>query len=41
MTADTTERGLESLICAALAGSPDESAQADAVRERPASYGVG
>ena len=41
MTIDTTERGLESLICAALTGSPCEPAQAGAVRERPATYGVG
>ena len=41
MTTDTTERGLESLICAALTGSPCEPAQASAVRERPATYGVG
>ncbi len=41
MTTDTTERGLESLICAALTGSPCEPGQASAVRERPATYGVG
>ena len=41
MTIDTTERGLESLICAALTGSPCEPAQASAVRNRPATYGVG
>ena len=41
MTIDTTERGLESLICAALTGSPCEPAQASAVRSRPATYGVG
>ena len=41
MTIDTTERGLESLICAALTGSPCEPPQASAVRNRPATYGVG
>ena len=41
MTIDTTERGLESLICAALTGSPCEPPQAGAGRERPATYGVG
>ena len=41
MTIDTTERGLESLICATLTGSPCEPPQASAVRERPATCGVG
>ena len=41
MTTDTTERGLETLICEALIGSPDDPATAAATRERPASYGVG
>ncbi len=41
MTTDTTERGLERLICTALTGSPCEPAQPGVVRERPASYGVG
>ncbi|MBE3064055.1 MAG: type I restriction endonuclease subunit R, partial [Spirochaetes bacterium] len=53
MTADTSERGLERLICTALTGSPclpaeasaeagDSSAgPADSVRERPAAYGAG
>ncbi len=41
MTTDTTERGLERLICTALTGSPCEPAQPGEVRERPASYGVG
>ena len=41
MTIDTTERGLESLICAALTGSPCEPPRASAVRERPATCGVG
>ena len=42
MTTDTSERGLESLICATLTGQPpDDSAQDSAVRERPSSYGAG
>ncbi|MDE2817524.1 MAG: type I restriction endonuclease subunit R [Chloroflexota bacterium] len=41
MTTDTTERGLECLICTALTGEPCEPGQAGAVRERPAAYGVG
>ena len=41
MVTDTTERGLESLICTALTGSPCEPSQPGAVRERPAAYGVG
>ena len=41
MTTDTTERGLETLICEALAGSPDRSATDAATTERPASYGAG
>ena len=41
MTTDTTERGLESLICTALTGSPCDAGQAGVVRERPAAYGVG
>ena len=41
MTTDTSEKGLESLICAALTGS-DGSSLADAMmRERPAGYGAG
>jgi len=40
MTTDTSERGLERLICAALTGDPGDGA-AEAVRERPAAYGVG
>ncbi len=40
---DTSERGLERLICTALAGSACDlgTARADAVRERPAAYGAG
>ncbi len=43
VTTDTSERGLERLICAALTGAPCEpgAAAADAVRERPAIYGAG
>jgi len=53
MTTDTSERGLERLICTALTGSPclpaEGSAQAgdpgpglaESVRERPAIYGAG
>ena len=40
MTAsDTSERGLERLICTALAGHPCEPPSANAVAEPPASYG--
>ena len=41
MTTDTTERGLETLICEALAGPPADPPTATATQERPASYGVG
>ncbi len=43
MTTDTSERGLERLICTALTGAPCDSgaAEPDAVRERPAAYGAG
>ena len=42
MTTDTSERGLERLICTALTGSPcDAGGSADAVHERPAAYGAG
>ena len=39
---DTSERGLERLICAALTGSPCDpgTVKADAVLERPATYGT-
>ena len=40
-TTDTSERGLERLICTALTGHPCDPPQAGAVRERPATYGVG
>ena len=41
MTTDTTERGLERLICTALTGADCEPAGTGAVAERPASYGAG
>ena len=41
MTTDTSEKGLERLICAALTGAPCDPAQGGVVRERPAGYGVG
>ena len=39
MPTDTTERGLERLICTALAGHPCEPPLANAVAEPPAGYG--
>ena len=46
MTTDTSERGLERLICAALTGSPCDpggrvARASGEVRERPAAYGAG
>src|SRR5688572_4843721 len=43
MTTDTTERGLERLICTALTGSACDRAalKADTVSERPAAYCAG
>ena len=41
VTTDTTERGLERLICTALTGHACDPPQAGAVHERPATYGVG
>ena len=41
MTTDTTEKGLERLICITMAGHPCEPAQGDLIAERPADYGVG
>ncbi|MDQ3432520.1 MAG: type I restriction endonuclease, partial [Actinomycetota bacterium] len=40
---DTSERGLERLICTALTGAPCDprTVQADAVHERPAAYAAG
>jgi len=43
-TTDTSERGLERLICSALTGSPcgpGTVPSADEVRDRPATYGAG
>lgn len=43
MTTDTTERGLERLICTALTGAPCDpgAGPAGEARERPADYGTG
>ena len=43
MTTDTSERGLERLICTALTGAACDAGapQSEGVSERPASYGVG
>ena len=41
MTTDTSERGLERLICEALTGAPCDPPQDDVVRERQAAYGAG
>ena len=41
MTTDTSEKGLERLICAALTGAPCDPPQDGTVRERPAGYGAG
>ena len=41
MTTDTSERGLESLICAAMTGADCDTAQGRTAGERPSSYGVG
>ncbi|MGE0592114.1 MAG: type I restriction endonuclease subunit R [Vicinamibacterales bacterium] len=43
MTTDTSERGLERLICTVLTGAACDpgAVKADAVRERPAVYGAG
>ncbi|MGH8531826.1 MAG: type I restriction endonuclease, partial [Gammaproteobacteria bacterium] len=43
MKTDTSERGLERLICTALTGSPcdPDTGPAESVRERPAIYGAG
>ena len=41
MTTDTTEKGLESLICTYLTGQPSGNAEPLTVSERPAEYGVG
>ena len=41
MTTDTSESGLERLICTALTGNPCDPVAADGLRERPAAYGAG
>ena len=41
MTTDTSEAGLERLICTALTGHPCDPAAAGALRERPAAYAAG
>ena len=41
MTTDTSERGLERLICTALTGHPCDPAQPGALRERPPTYAAG
>ena len=41
MTTDTSERGLERLICTALTGHPCDPLLPGEVRERPATYGAG
>ena len=41
MTTDTSERGLEDLICTYLTGSSCEPSKIDAIAERPAIYDVG
>ena len=41
MTTDTSEKGLERLICTALTGAACDPAEGGTVRERPAGYGVG
>ncbi len=41
MTTDTTERGLETLICDWLTGVRDDGHAVDGVRERPPAYSVG
>ena len=41
MTTDTSEKGLERLICEALTGAPCEPTQNGVIGERPATYGAG
>ena len=41
MTTDTTERGLERLICTALTGTACDPAQDDVVQDPPPGYGAG
>ena len=40
-TTDTSEKGLERLICTALTGAPCDPSQDNILRERPASYNAG
>ena len=41
MTTDTSEKGLERLICTALTGAACDQPQGGAIAERPSSYGAG
>ena len=41
MTTDTSEKGLERLICEAMTGAACDPLQGGMVRERPSSYGAG
>ena len=41
MTTDTTEKGLESLICASLTSTADDLVRDGRVHERPSNYGAG
>ena len=41
MTTDTSEKGLERLICTALMGAACDPPQGGAIAERPSSYGAG
>ena len=41
MPTDTSEKGLEALICTALTGHPCDPPRAGAVQERPAAYSAG
>ena len=41
MTTDTSEKGLERLICTALTGTACDPPQPDAIYERPAAYNAG
>ena len=41
MTTDTTERGLETLICDWLTGKRDKGQAKDEMRERPPAYSIG
>jgi type I restriction enzyme R subunit len=41
VTTDTSERGLERLICTAMTGAPCDCGDASTVAERPAAYGAG